>query len=204
MLGTIRRRAGFWLRIRRSKLFIRKILKEKHDIYLEIGSGPKKGKDKWITLDIFDGCDIIWDLFKGIPFPDNSVSRIYNSHLLEHFYIKDIKNILNECLRVLVPDGEINIAVPNARIYIDHYINKEPLDEQLYLSYKPAYNFNSYMDYVNYIAYMDDEHRYMFDEENLLAILKNTGFKNARLREFDSTLDMESRRHESIYVIAKK
>ena len=204
MLKSLRTQLGFMFRILKSRLFIRKILKEKRDIHLEIGSGPKKGKNGWITLDICDGCDVIWNLSSGIPFPDNSISKIYNSHLLEHFYFKDIKNILNECLRVLIPGGEFNVAVPNARIYIDHYINKEPLDKQLYLSYEPAYYFNSYLDYVNYIAYMDDEHKFMFDEENMLAVLHNIGFKNERLREFDPQLDMESRRHESVFAIAHK
>ena len=51
---------------------------------------------------------------------------------------------------------------------------------------------------------MDGYHKYMFDEENLLAILTNIGFKNARLRDFDPSLDMEKRKHESIYAIAKK
>jgi hypothetical protein len=32
------------------------------------------------------------------------------------------------------------------------------------------------MDRLNYIAYMDGHHRYMFDEENLLRVLVQAGF----------------------------
>jgi len=31
----------------------------------------------------------------------------------------------------------------------------------------PAWNDTTKIDYVNYTAYMDNDHRYMFDEENL-------------------------------------
>jgi hypothetical protein len=51
---------------------------------------------------------------------------------------------------------------------------------------------------------MDNNHKHMFDEENLLAILTNIGFKKARLRDFDPGLDMEKRKHESIYAVAEK
>ena len=204
MLDSIRRDFGYWRRVRKSKIFLNKILKEGNDIFLELGSGPKKGINGWITLDISPGCDIIWNLMKGIPFPDNRVSKMFCSHLLEHFNFRDIKFILKECKRALKPGGEFKIAVPNSRIYINHYIEKRQMDKELFLSYKPAYNFDSFIDYVNYIAYMDNNHKHMFDEENLLAILTNIGFKNARLRDFDPSLDMEKRKHESIYAIAKK
>jgi hypothetical protein len=44
----------------------------------------------------------------------------------------------------------------------------------------------------------------MFDEANLLKVLESAGFRNARPREFDPALDMESRDYESIYAEAEK
>jgi len=43
----------------------------------------------------------------------------------------------------------------------------------------------------------------MFDEENLVFILKSKGFRNVRLREFDPSLDMPERDIESIYAKPK-
>ena len=107
-------------------------------------------------------------------------------------------NFLSECYRILKPGCMFKVAVPNARIYLEAYFHPEKIDPGL-CSYKPAFNYNSKIDYVNYMAYMDGLHRYMFDEENLLIILSNAGFKSIRLREFDPSLDIEKRRHESIY-----
>ena len=50
------------------------------------------------------------------------------------------------------------------------------LDLQQFFMYESAFHGNSRVDYVNYIAYMDGHHKYMFDEENLLSILRNVGF----------------------------
>ena len=60
------------------------------------------------------------------------------------------------------------------------------------------------MDVINYIAYMDGQHRYMFDEENLAHVLSVTGFTDVRIRDFDPSLDLPERRQGSIYVAGVK
>jgi hypothetical protein len=99
---------------------------------------------------------------------------------------------------VLVPGGKFLICVPNARIYLEAYAKGVPLDPS-YFTVEGAYNRTTSIDCVNYMAYMCGGHKYMFDEENLLYILRSKGFKNVRPRDFDPSLDLESRRYESIY-----
>jgi predicted SAM-dependent methyltransferase len=188
----------------RSRWFITKMLREKRDIHLEIGAGNKKGERGWITLDVTQDCDLYWDLRKGIPFPDESVLKIYSSHLFEHLSFNEAQALLEECLRVLVPGGFFSICVPNTRIYAEAYLSGKHLDEEQFFQHKSAYYGSSRIDYLNYIAYMDGEHKYMFDEENLVAILKNKGFESSYLREFDPDLDRLARDFESIYAEAKK
>ncbi len=94
--------------------------------------------------------------------------------------------------------------MPNARIFIEAYVNSDPLDRDQFLGWTPAFNNTTSIDYVNYVAYMDGQHKYMFDEENLLHILKSKGFRNARLRPFDSDLDLKERDSVSIYAAAEK
>jgi hypothetical protein len=60
------------------------------------------------------------------------------------------------------------------------------------------------MDQINYIAYMDQEHKYLFDKQNLVNTLKKIPFKKVELRAFDESIDMKSRDFESIYAIAIK
>ena len=187
-----------------SKKKISSALNREREIFLEVGAGDKKGSNGWITIDMTRNCDIFWDLRKGIPFPNESVSKIYSSHFFEHLTFKEGQIFLDECLRVLIPGGTFSICVPNARIYIEAYLNRSELDIDKFFGYKPAYNNTTRIDYVNYTAYMDGHHKYMFDEENLVYLLKAKGMKNVRLREFDPLLDLKVRDFESIYAIAEK
>lgn len=173
-------------------------------IRLEIGAGPERKMPGWTTVDQCQGCDLVLDLTGALPFPDGTVARIYSSHVLEHFQFKDLMGLLAECRRVLKPEGTFSASVPNARIYIEAYARPEAFDPSVYCRHAPAYNYNSKIDYLNYMAYMDGHHRYMFDEENIVAILGKAGFRNPRLRRFDPALDMAVRDFQSIYVEAEK
>jgi predicted SAM-dependent methyltransferase len=179
------------------------LLKEKREFCVEIGSGDKK-RDGWTTVDVTKNCDLYWDLRYGIPFPNKSVKKIYSSHLFEHLSFQEARKLLAECRRVLVPGGKFLICVPNARLYLEAYARGETLDPNIFFGWKPAYNNTTRIDYANYVAYMDGGHKYMFDEENLVYILKLNGLRNARLRSFDAGLDMPERDHESIYAEAEK
>lgn len=192
------------LKLQSSKTKIDRILNERKRIFLELGAGDKKGERGWLTIDMTKNCDIFWDLRMGLPFPDETISKIYSSHLFEHLSFREIGHLLNDCRRVLIPGGTFSICVPNARLYIEAYLNADASVDSRLFSYKPAHNNTTRIDYVNYIAYMDGHHKYMFDEDNLLYILKSNGFTNARLRPFDPSLDLQERDFESIYAEAEK
>lgn len=207
MRATINEYIGRIFRFKKnemSKRYISRLLKENNPIFLEVGAGNKREKNEWITLDMTENCDIYWDLRKGIPFPGESISKMYSSHFLEHLSFREGQVFLKECLRVLVPGGSFSICVPNSRIYIEAYYLNKTLDPHQFFAYKPAFNNTTKIDYINHIAYMDGEHKYMFDEDNLACILMQSGFRNVRLRKFDSNIDLESRDLNSIYAEAEK
>ena len=60
------------------------------------------------------------------------------------------------------------------------------------------------MDQINYITYSDQEHKYLFDKQNLVTTLKKISFKKVELRTFDENIDRKSRYSGSIYAIAIK
>jgi hypothetical protein len=62
------------------------------------------------------------------------------------------------------------------------------------------------VDYVNYGVYQFGEHKYIYDEVKLGAILERTGFANVRSAAFDGRWDVDTpeRRHYSFYVEAFK
>lgn len=180
-----------------------RVLATKKTIKLELGSGAKKGVNGFTTVDIY-GADIHRDLKLGIPLKDNTVSVIYTSHMLEHISYSQLIPFLKECLRVLKAGGQISVCVPNARNYIQAYIEKRHFRDSSSF-YEPAViDTGSYIDQVNYIAYMADKHCYMFDEENLINTLRKAGFKSVELRSFDEAVDLNIRDVESIYATAIK
>lgn len=186
-------------RLGESKLLLPRLLKSKRPLKVELGSGAKKGANGWTTLDVVVGCDFYCNLAKGLPFPDNCVTEIYSSHLFEHLTFREAQKLLGECVRVLTPGGRFSICVPNAKLYLQAYIDNDIFDEKKFFGYDPAYNHTTKIDYVNYVAYMDGGHKYMFDEENLLYILRKAGLNCVRLRSFDEELDLKVRDFESIY-----
>lgn len=188
---------------RRNEEIIASLLRGGEPIRLELGAGGRKLAG-WTAVDWQDGSALNLDLTKGLPFPSNSVSAVYSSHVLEHFFVRDLQFLLGECWRVLKPGGTFSAAVPNARIYLDAYRAPEKFAAEQFCQYQPAYAFFSAIDYVNYTAYMDGAHRHMFDEQNLVAMVREAGFAEVGLREFDATLDLPERNFESIYVRAQK
>jgi len=172
-------------------------------IKLELGAGGKKGANGWTTIDL-GGADISHDLRHGIPLDNESVEAIYSSHLLEHLNHKQLIQLLHVCRRVLVKGGTIRTSVPNSRLYINCYLNGTEFKTKSEM-HQPAICYTgSRMDQINYIAYMNEEHRYMFDEENLVNIFLVSGYSDSSLREYDHTIDPEDRRYESIYCVARK
>lgn len=185
-----------------TRLRIRSLLGGTSEIKLELGSGPKRGTRGWTTLDVMGGADLYWDLRRGLPFPDGCVSEIYSSHVLEHLSHGEICSLLKEAVRVLRAGGSFRICVPNASLYVQGYVTGT-ISEAL-LGYKPALYSQQRMDILNYMAYMSGQHKYMFDKCNLLFMLKQAGFKEVGLRDFDPLLDLPERRAESIHAEAKK
>ena len=151
-------------RDKKNKKKIEALLKSSLPINIELGAGKDRVMKGWTSVDMNDSCDLNLDLTLPLPFPDNSVNMIYSSHVLEHFKFTDLIKLLCECLRLLKPGGKFSAAVPNARIYIDAYHCTDNFNSDLFCRHKPAYNFNSKIDYVNYMAYMDGHHQYMFDK----------------------------------------
>jgi len=177
---------------------VRKLIRAKQPIWLDIGAGDRRG-DGWTTLDLSPACDLCWDLARGLPFPDHSLVRLYSSHTFEHFSPGELQSLLAECKRVLIPGGVLSVSVPDARIWIGAYARGEVIDSRKYLNgYQIPCPYGR-LDLVNFIAYMNGGHKYLFDDENLLGVLQAAGFRNVQLRSFDPMIDLAARQFESLY-----
>jgi hypothetical protein len=57
---------------------------------------------------------------------------------------------------------------------------------------------------ANYFFRQDGEHKYVHDSETLIRLIRDCGFSNVQERQWDSALDLESRRDGTLYVDAVK
>ena len=60
------------------------------------------------------------------------------------------------------------------------------------------------MNQVNWFIYMGGAHKNLFDKENLALVLQEAGFVDIHIRQYKPSIDLESRRQESIYITAVK
>ena len=179
--------------------FLKSCIKNGTPLKIELGAGEKR--EGWISIDQYGDVDIVCNIVNvGIPFPDNSVDIVYSQHFFENLsYPNPMTCVLFECKRVLKKDAIFSICVPDARIFINAYLNNDSEAFKDMKLYEPGFHYNSPLDYINYIAYMGGHHKHMFDIKNLIAILENAGFITVRERPFDKNLDNEMRRPLSIY-----
>ena len=101
-------------------------------------------------------------------------------------------------------EGKFLVCVPNFKLYIDAY-QEGRMFKNRDSWWKPGLiDTGSTIDQLNYITYMRGQHKYMFDEENLINTLRQAGFSDVKLRKFDHQLDLKERDSESIYALALK
>lgn len=93
-------------------------------IGLEIGPGPSRLGDDWITLDSIGAPDYLaeWGTDK-LPFADNWFDIVYASHVLEHVPWTKTLAALGEAYRVLRPGGTLEIWVPDFEYLVKCYLN---------------------------------------------------------------------------------
>ena len=139
---------------------------------LDLGSGGTKKKG-FIGIDAIlgPGVDIEHNLEDGIPFADNSVSEIYSSHFLEHIPHRNVKFVLQECSRVLLPGGNITIEVPNLKESLQKFLKMDERTrwengwEQIFGNQKRQFEY----------------HKTGFTKGRLKELLAKTGFERITL-----------------------
>ena len=87
-------------------------------ILLDLGAGDKR-EPGWTSVDQTTWTsgvampDIVADISKPLPFPDNYADGIRAIHVIEHFYRWEVMDVLREWVRVLKPGCPLILECPN-------------------------------------------------------------------------------------------
>ncbi len=172
---------------------------------INIGSGAvlKKG---FLNVDLCAEADAMLDLRRPLPFEDNCCEVIFSEHCFEHFdYPGPIGHLLKECLRVLKPGGKLTFSVPLTEWPVSDYAGGE--DTPYFRTCRERgwhAGCTTRMEHINDHFRQGGDHRFAYDEETAIKLLRELGFANPRKREFDPALDSEHRRIGSLFMEATK
>ncbi len=176
--------------------------KGRKDLKLNCGGGMNV-KAGWINIDLTKESDLRLDLRKPLPFEDASVVEIYSEHFLEHLrYPEEAETFLKESFRVLVPGGVIRLRVPDTTIFLKAYLDGDKRFFDINAEFWRPDDCKTLMQCLN--VHMREGHNYCYDFETLSLVLSNIGFCSIEKGDFEPELDSEARRHETLYVNARK
>tara|TARA_Y100000590_G_scaffold64590_1_gene69599 strand:- start:671 stop:1321 length:651 start_codon:yes stop_codon:yes gene_type:complete len=176
--------------------------------YINIGCGLHRFEG-FDNLDFYNSSFSFWkkkkyishDFRYKLPFKDNSFEGAFSEHTLEHLYFNESKFLLQEICRIIKKSSIFRCTVPGLKIYIENYTEKK---NDKYFS-----QFESGCDAVRDLV-CSWGHLSVWDEITLKRELLKSGFSSVRVCEFgigenkDLIKDLKERKHQTIYLEAKK
>jgi predicted SAM-dependent methyltransferase len=136
------------------------------------------------------------DIRRGLPYGPDSVAVVYASHVLEHLHRADTVRFLTHVRQLLKPGGVCRVVVPDVRAIVGWYLahRDEPpapgkgsssdlLMDMMMLRPREARSGNRVMSIVRRIADLH-EHKWMYDQEGLLAVFAEAGFAHPAARQY--------------------
>lgn len=159
--------------------------------------------ERYERIQRLDPETVVWDLRKGVPFPDQTFDVVYHCHALEHIDRERAPSFLTECLRVLKPGGLTRVVVPDletlARRYVaildslpsratmeNHTSAVEGMIDQMIVRtpkvrslQKPIVRWAEHF-LIGDTARAGVLHRWMYDRFSLEHLLRKTGFEDIR------------------------
>lgn len=141
---------------------------------------------------------LIHDVRKPLPFPADSASAVYASHLLEHLYLQEGRQLIRECFRVLAEGGVLRVVVPDLHSIVREYLGERPFGElpKDFESLPPADRLNRrllmwspappagnllYRIYNSWRGF--HSHKWMYDADSLIAELEAAGLVEVQQME---------------------
>ena len=155
---------------------------------------------------------MVCDLFKRLPFEDDSVACVYAGEVWEHFERPDSEKLTRECYRVLKRGGVLRVCVPDDPQYFRRYL--ECLDAELA---KPRSErsdaelhrmiqlyWNNICTRPKVLGFMGHTHKWSWDEVQLVSMFEAVGFSEVdRMRFYESRIPDVNRVERSDFLIVE-
>jgi predicted SAM-dependent methyltransferase len=182
---------------------------------VQIGGGARL-LPGFVNIDIMPPADVIFDVREGLPIADGETEIVFAEHFLEHIdYPISVKKVIAECHRILRPDGQLILGVPDAGMVIDAYVDSDPgIRERMmrdwYANRDDQAHFNTYLDLVNYVFRDQDDsdrytpHLWAYDLDKLVSLCAEAGFRKVEPWPHDPTIANPDRAWGSVYTVAYK
>jgi predicted SAM-dependent methyltransferase len=164
---------------------------------LHLGSGGQRPAG-WVNVDLVGmDADLYWDLTRPLPFADGVAEAVFLEHVLEHFPLAQVLDLLTEAKRLLAPGGILRVGVPDFGRYLESYAGDHGFIERERPGRPTA------LLAVGEVA-QSHGHRSVWDAETLELALTEAGFEQVGRRAFgDSDLepapDSPHRESETLY-----
>ena len=136
------------------------------------------------------------DLRRGLGYPDGSVAVIYASHVLEHLHRDDAVRMLKRARQALRSGGVCRVVVPDVLAIVNWYLahRQEPaagrkesssdvLMNMMLLRQPAAQSGRRLTGFLRRSANLH-EHKWMYDQEGLLALFREAGFAAPAARQY--------------------
>lgn len=164
----------------RREVKIRRYLREHDVVKLQLGSGIHVLED-WLNIDkSVSGCKagaVYMDVGKHFLLPDDSVNYVYSEHMFEHLTLKQAKNMLKECHRVMKTGAVMRLATPNIEFLLDLYQHPEKDINRRYIEWAAKEGIIPAMPiYVINRFHTSWGHQIIYDYDTLAALLTESGF----------------------------
>lgn len=159
------------------------------DIKLNIGSGERH-LPGFLSVDSrieCHGVNIVHDLRKPLPFKEDTVSVIFASHIIEHFWWQEVNSRLKDWFRVLKLGGYADIWTPDFEIVMKRYQEEEDFEDEHYDKMEWVNRIIFSRDNMDGIVNAVNEHHAIFDYLYLKQCMESVGFTDVEridIKEF--------------------
>ncbi len=197
-------------------------LRGRKGLKLHLGCGYDI-RSGWVNIDAFstppdvklkdiNTFAIQYDLRQPIPLENSSSSYIYSSHFWEHLPFEDGYQLLNDCYRWLEKGGVFRIVLPDFDSTFRAYVAQDRAYFQILhqsgvvSNHQGLTDGTNLIDFINYSVYQEGQHRYIYNPEKLMQILRYIGYSEVKVSSFDQAIDVGTplRKQYSFYVEATK